>query len=129
MPTPVSKDYISPQEPADKRWLASTLRSIRSAFCAAAWLIDSDIGEHRLNRVGIDTFDAWAAAHPDYPHRLQLDNGLLVVTVMYPPHDGAAAAIVNHVRDRAIFKCYPADCKLTSRTGRTCRNLLWFLIF
>ena len=84
MPTPVSKDYISPQEPADIRWLASTLGSIRSAFCVTAWLIDNDIGERRLMRVGIDTFDAWATAHPDYSHRLQLDNGLLVVTVIYP---------------------------------------------
>lgn len=124
MPTPVYRDHISPQDPANKRWLARTLGPIRFALCVAAWLIDSEIGEHRLTKVGKDTFDAWTAGHPDYPHPVQLDNGLLVVTVMCPPHDGAAAAIINHIRDRAVFKCYPADCKLTARTGRTCRNLL-----
>jgi hypothetical protein len=58
------------------------LGSIRFFLSVAACLIDRDVGEHRLARVGVDTFDAWAAAHPDYPHPAQFENCLLVVTVM-----------------------------------------------
>lgn len=126
MPIPIYKDYISPQDPANSKWLARTLGSIRFSLRVAAWLRDRDFGEHRLTSVAIDTFDAWAAAHPDYPHPIQLDNKLLIVTVVCPPHDGAAGAIIQHIRDQAFLKCAPADCKLSARTGRTFQNLLHF---
>jgi len=91
--------------------------------------MDRDFGEHRLTPVGIDIFDAWAAAHPDYPHPVQLNKNLLVVTVRYPPHDGAASAIVLHIRDQAFLKCAPADCQLSARTGRICQKSTTFLTF
>lgn len=40
MPTHLYKDYISPQDPANSKWLAQTLGSIRFPLCVAACLID-----------------------------------------------------------------------------------------
>ena len=120
MPRPIYKDYISPQDPANSKWLAQTLGSIRFSLRVVAWLIERHEGEHRLSHVDVDTFDAWAAAHPDYPHGVQFDNGLIVVTVMFPPHDGAAGAIIQHIRDQAFLLCAPENRKLSARTGRTC---------
>jgi hypothetical protein len=119
MPIPIYKDYISPQDPANSKWLAQTLGSIRFSLRVSGWLIERHIGEHRLTRVCVDAFDGWAAAHPDYPHPVQFDNRIIVVTVIFPPHDGAAGAIIQHIRDQAFLKCAPADCKLSARTGRT----------
>jgi len=88
MPIPIHKDYLSPQDPANSKWLAQTLGSIRFSLRVSGWLIERHIGEHRLTRVCVDAFDGWAAAHPDYPHPVQFDNRIIVVTVIFPPHDG-----------------------------------------
>jgi len=46
---------------------------------------------YRLYPVSLATFDAWASSHRDYKHPLQFSNNVLLVVIIFPPHDGAAS--------------------------------------
>ena len=74
-------------------------------------------GEYRLYPVSLASFDAWTSSHPDYKHPLQFSNNVLLVVIMYPPHDGAALSIVQEIYYQTTQICQPARCGLWMRTG------------
>jgi hypothetical protein len=79
--------------------------------------MNRDEGEYGLYPVSLATFDAWTSSHQDYKHPLQFSNNVLLVVIMYPPHDGAASAIVQEIYYQAAQLCQPARPGLLMRTG------------
>jgi hypothetical protein len=73
-------------------------------------------GEYRIKPITI-TVDKWADSHPQFPYNLQLANQTLVVTVMLPPHDGAAGIIAQHITRTVDRMCPRNDAIFWSRTG------------
>jgi len=72
---------------------------------------------NRLYPVSLATFDAWASSHRDYKHPLQFSNNVLLVVIIFPPHDGAASAIVQEIYYQATQTRQAARCGLWMRTG------------
>jgi len=112
---PVYKDFICPGT-ADQKWISRTLGSLKYDS-STVWLMNRDEGEYRLYPVSLATFDAWASSHRDYKHPLQFSNDVLLVVIMYPPHDRAAFAIVQEIYYQATQICQPARCGLWMGTG------------
>jgi hypothetical protein len=98
--------------------LSRVLSNLRYSLTHILWLTNSDAGEYRLTPVSLTVFDAWAKSHPQYPHSIQFENHTIVVTVMLPPHDGAAGIIAQHIVLNVHIMCQPRDAKIWSRTGR-----------
>jgi hypothetical protein len=99
--------------------LSRLLSNLRYSLTHILWLTNSEAGEYRLTPVPLTVFDAWSKSHPQYPHSIQFENRTIVVTVMLPPHDGAAGIIAQHIVMNVHAMCQPRDAKIWSRTGRT----------
>jgi hypothetical protein len=78
-------------------------------------------GEYTLSRISIEVFDAWAKDHPDYKHKIQYHDGLVVVNVMSAIHDAAAGAIMGQLRDKTV-SLTAGTCRISTRTGRILIN-------
>lgn len=82
-------------------------------------------GEYTVSPITLSTFDSWAQDHAEYKHKLQYENGVLVVNVMSAIHDAAAGAIVGQLRDRTVA-ISAGTCSITTRTGRIYQTRRFF---
>lgn len=74
-------------------------------------------GEYRLYPIDQETFDAWSETHQDYPHSIQFSQKVLVVTIILPPHDGAAGIIMHRISRAVDALCHPTEPELYLHTG------------
>ena len=83
------------------------LEIIEVPFQFCAWLMIGLAGEYRLYPIDQETFDAWSETHQDYPHSIQFSQKVLVVTIILPPHDGAAGIIMHRISRAVDALCHP----------------------
>ena len=80
-------------------------------------LMNRNEGEYRISPVTVAAFDKWANSHPQFPYGLQFANQCIVVTIMLPPHDGAAGIIAHQISRTVDRMCPMNDANFWSRTG------------
>ena len=97
--------------------LSRLLNSFKYGLVGISLLMNRDAGEYRIQPVSLKVFDTWAACHPQFPHGIQYDNKLVVVTIMLPPHDRSAAIIVQHITRVVDRMCTGNDANFWSGTG------------
>lgn len=116
----VYKDYICPQTNG-LQYVSQILGTVKFIFNVFQLLTSRQPGEYRISPVDEPTFTQWADSHPDYHHPIQYANGLLVVVVMYTPHDRSSSIIIQEVKAEIDRMCAPGKARLSIGTG--CINL------
>ena len=74
-------------------------------------------GEYRIYPVDEQTITNWIDRHPEYQHPIQYANKLVIVVVMYPPHDGSSSIIIQEIKAEVDRMCSPGRARLSTRTG------------
>jgi hypothetical protein len=99
--------------------VSQILGTVKFVFNVFQPLMSRQAGEYRISPVDEPTFTHWAGRHPDYHHPIQYANDLLVVVVMYPPHDRSSSIIIQEVKAEIDRMCAPGRARLSTGTGCT----------
>ena len=98
--------------------LSRVIASLKYCLFDNVCLTNRKIGEYRITPVLVTVFDQWADSHPQFPHAFQYSDNTVVITIMLPPHDGAAGIIAHHISRTVDRMCTLNDASHWSRTGR-----------
>jgi hypothetical protein len=80
--------------------------------------MDRSPGEYSIASIIVETFDRFVTEHTDYKYKLQFAKNRVVLSIMYPLHEGAANIIIQEILYEIQRMCAPAGPKVTTRTGR-----------
>jgi hypothetical protein len=74
-------------------------------------------GEYHIRPVPLEVFDTWAVSNPQFPHGVQYNESLVVVTIILPPHDRSAAIVVQYITRAVDRMCTGDDANFWSGSG------------
>ena len=97
--------------------LSRVINNIKYSLIGAPRLMNRKEGEYKNQPVSVTVFDGWSNTHPQFPHGLQFSQQCVVVTVMLPPHGGAAGIISQHISRTVDRMCPLNDAAFWCRTG------------